>query len=173
MCSAQHDSIIAHYTADTGDTVWSNKSCTYWQHMQSRMQNTHTHTLHYTLCNDSITHITLHLAMCLWRVYIGSRQSWQRLQISGWMFQAVGPHQCSAVQQNSYQTTQSHTMHAFTNTHWIIQPLITGLPSDAHTIPTHAHTSRAIHTAPLAYHTHVCTSTCSICTHSVSHANAI
>ena len=78
-------------------------------------------------------------------------------------------------QQNSHQTTQSHTIHKDplnhpSSQHW--------LPSNAHTIivmPAYAHTSRAIWhpwlTTPM--HTTTCTYSLTIlCTHSVSHANA-
>ena len=52
---------------------------------------------------------------------------------------------------------------------------ITGLPSNAHAIPPHACPHITGHTAPLAYHTHLCHHTpalTALCTHSVSHANA-
>ena len=59
---------------------------------------------------------------------------------------------------------------------WTMQPHITGLPSNAHAIPPHACPHIMGHTAPLAYHTHLCHHTptlTALCTHSVSHANAI
>ena len=59
-----------------------------------------------------------------------------KLQTSRWMFRAVGPHQCSAAQQSTYQTT--HTIHKHLLA-WTTQPssgcLTTHTINHAHTYP--------------------------------------
>ena len=100
-----------------------------------------THTPHYAICNYSVTHI--HHNQCVYSVFTLDHVNLGKLQTSRWMFRAVGPHQCSAAQQNPYQTTQSHTIHQHPLDHATHS---NGLPSNAHTIPTHAcpHTPMAI-----------------------------
>ena len=48
---------------------------------------TNTHTLHYAICNDFVTHIMQIPPMCLLSVHFGSRQSWQtadtQMDVSG------------------------------------------------------------------------------------------
>ena len=110
--------------------------------MRAAIMHAQTHTQYIMQCN---THPPI--PMCLLSVCIGSCQSWQT---SGWLFRAVGPHQCSAAQQTSYQTTQSHTIHQHPLEHATHS---NGLPSSVDTIPTHACPHINGHTAPLAYHT--------------------
>ena len=66
--------------------------------------HTHTHTLHYAMI---LLHTSDSTYVCVYIVHVDVG----KLQTSRWMFRAVGPHQCSAAQQNSYQTTLSHTNH--------------------------------------------------------------
>ena len=85
------------------------------------------------------------------------------------MFWAIGPQQCSAAQQNTYQTSYSIPYHSLTSTG------SSYLPSNVHTCPTpqgpHCTLGLLHHFTP----PHTCTHHAAItvlCTHSVLHANA-
>ena len=67
---------------------------------------------------------TLHLHVLY--VYTSNPVHLGKLQTSTWMFRAVGPHQGSGAQQNTYQTTQFHYIHRHplpldhpTSYHWV------------------------------------------------------
>ena len=100
---------------------------TYTQtHMHTYTPHSHTyqHAKPASVCGQdhmvTLLPTTLHLHVLY--VYTSDAIHLDKLQASTWMFRAVGPHQCSATQQNTYQTTQSHTRmeckHTSIMDHW-------------------------------------------------------